>query len=170
VSTPPEIWTFVGINVFVMLSLITHRYRAGNHSGRFESLYQLIALEGVAQMYFASFLFRVALEVRNVLSVAYFAVAMAGVGLTMLVVHKRSAETGKNGPRYAEEAMEAEDAQALKDLVKVSVGLPRVVSEPVKETPEPPRRRATPATEEDRGGSTEDLLALARQFLEDEER
>ncbi len=170
VSTPPEIWTFVGINVFIMLSLITHRYRASNHSELFPSIYQLIALEGVTQMYFTNFLLRVALEVRNMLSVAYFAVAIANVGLTILVVHRKAEETRKPSLDYAEDASQLEDGYLLAYIEKESTSKPKVVSEPVKEIPKAPRRRTTPATKEDRGDSSEDLLTRARQFLEDGER
>jgi len=170
VSTPPEIWTFVGINVFIVLSLIAHRYRSVNHSELFPSIYQLIALEGVAQMYFANFLFRVALEVRNVLSVAYFAVAMASVGLTMIVVHRRTRETRKTGLDYSKDVGQLDDGYLLTYLEKESAIKPKVESEPAKEIPKEPRKRTPPAAKEDRGDSSEDLLARARQFLEDGER
>lgn len=167
---PPEIWTFLGINVLVMLSLITRRYLTKNSSELFPSIYQIIALEGVAQMYFTNFLFHVALEIRNVLSVAYFAVALANVGLTMLVVHREARKTVKTSLKHVGEVNDLGSTYVLEELEKESVNLPRVDVEPVKETPKARRRRTAPATDEDRGDSSEDLLELARQFLEDEER
>ncbi len=166
---PPEIWIFIGINVFIMLSLITHRYTTGNYSGLFPSIYQIIALEGVAQMYLTNFFFQVGIDARNLLSVGYFTVTMANVGLTLLVVHKRHRQTGKTNLRKIRATNEAGNIYALKDLGKDSVPLPQTVSEPVKEISKAPRRRTTPVTNEDRGESSEDLLAHVHQYLKDAE-
>ena len=81
----PETFTFMGIIVFIMLSISTHFL--DRYSKILPYLCQLAALGGLGQMYFTNFLLEASMQVRDFTSAIYFILAIAyAIRLSVLVL------------------------------------------------------------------------------------
>ena len=86
---PPEIFTWVGICLFVVLSLVIHHYLSDHLATLLPCMYQLMALGGLVQMCLTNFLFQTSIEARNVISLVYFIIAMTTALFTVLTLQKK---------------------------------------------------------------------------------
>lgn len=85
----PEIFTFLGIILFVSLSLATYFLRE-SLPRMLPLLYQLVALEGLMQMFVANFSIQTSIGIRSALSLIYFVIAITNIaGLSVFSFRKR---------------------------------------------------------------------------------
>lgn len=85
----PEIFTFAGIIVFVVLSLVTY-YLRSSLPKMLPFVYQLVAAGGLGQMYFTNFSVGTSIGTRNVLSLIYFIIAITNmIGLSILATNNK---------------------------------------------------------------------------------
>ena len=91
----PEIYTFIGIIIFLASSFMTHFFNVSELFGRFLSrfltlLYQIVALVGLGQMFFLNFVYPTSVEIRAVLGFTFLATAVVNMVVFIVLTAKRS--------------------------------------------------------------------------------
>ena len=86
-SFPPEVFTWIGISLFLVLSLLTFKYLHG-HFSFIPVSYHLLAFEGLAQMFMLNYLFQVEIDLRRIASHYYFTLAVVSVLFTLWAFQK----------------------------------------------------------------------------------
>ena len=90
-SFPPEVFTWIGICLFIVLSLLAYRCLHGRFSKLMPILYQFFAFEGLTQMFTFNYIFQVGMNVRNIASYLYFSLAFGSALFTLFIFQKNEA-------------------------------------------------------------------------------
>lgn len=122
-SGPPEIYVFVGIIIFLALSLIA--YVLSEHiSGLLPPIYQIIALVGLGVMYLTNFVFQTDMKTRASLSITYLFIAILNVlAFNILAVNRSRSVSLRLGWSFSMFILQ------LSDAISSFVGLFRRKSE-----------------------------------------
>jgi len=91
----PEIYTLIGIVIFLVSSFVTHFFNVSEILGPYLSgsltlFYQIIALVGLVQMFFLNFVYPTAIEIRAVLSFMFLVGAVINMTVFVLLTLKQS--------------------------------------------------------------------------------
>lgn len=91
----PEIYTLIGIIIFLVSSFVTHFFNVSEILGPFLSgsltlLYQIIALVGLGQMFFLNFIYPTNIEIRAVLSFLFLVAAVINMTVFVVLTLKQS--------------------------------------------------------------------------------
>jgi hypothetical protein len=88
-SFPPEVFTWIGICLFLMLSLLAYCYLSGHLSKLLPIFYQLLAFEGLTQMFALNYIFQIRTSFREIASYLHLSIAIVSALFTLLVFQKK---------------------------------------------------------------------------------
>lgn len=94
-SIVPEIYTLIGIILFLSLSFVAYFFRVSELSTHFllrflTILYQILAMTGMGQMYLLHFVYASSIEVRGILGVLFFITALLNMAVFIVFMVKQS--------------------------------------------------------------------------------
>ena len=88
-SFPPEVYTWIGICLFVVLSILAYCYLFGHFSKILPIFYQFLAFEGLIQMFTLNYIFQIGINIREIASYLHFTLAIMSALFTLIVFQKK---------------------------------------------------------------------------------
>ena len=88
-SFPPELFTWISICLFVVFSLLAYCYLSGQLSKFLPIFYQLLAFEGLTQMFMLNYIFHIRMNIRQIASYLHLTIAIMSALFTLLVFQKK---------------------------------------------------------------------------------
>ena len=88
-SFPPELFTWIGICLFIVLSLLVYCYFSGQLSKFLPIFHQLLAFEGLTQMFMLNYIFQIGMNIRQIASYLHLTIAIMSALFTLLVFQKK---------------------------------------------------------------------------------
>ena len=88
-SFPPEVFTWIGICLFLVLSLLAYCYLSGYLSKLLPIFFQLLAFEGLTQMFALNYIFQIRMSFREIASYLHLSIEILSALFTLLIFQKK---------------------------------------------------------------------------------